>query len=414
MDICTAVPQTHTTSMARKMGLLFIMYMLQNIHTGFTWALFPMLMRKQGFGLSEIGFSVLVYSPWAMKFLYASAVDRWHLPGLGRRKTWFAPLMLSICLTLPLLSVLNPETQLMPILIGVFFLNWFSATADIAVDGYATDILHPQEMAWGNAVQMMGYGVGILLGSSVFLMMYEASGWRFTLLCMAGLYAILLQPVLLHREMDSVHHVTPTEKSDNPSALAFFKTATCRWALLFILICAWLVHGGNQMRFPMLVDKGLDASDVGQLMFCFGAPINIMGSLLGGYLITRKGEFRVFMLGGALAATVSLWSVLVQQMEGSATWMVAVMFALDNLMVGIMMVLVYNLIMGISAGPHAATRFAVLCAANHVAMFTITPLASVLCGWLGYTALFSTLSVTSLLTILPARYLIRRKIHQMT
>ena len=96
----------------RKMTLLIVMYMMQNIHIGFSWTLLPLLMREQGAGLSEIGFSVLVYSPWALKFLYTSMADRWYIPRLGRQKTGFAPLMILTCLTLPVLGLFDPCTRL--------------------------------------------------------------------------------------------------------------------------------------------------------------------------------------------------------------------------------------------------------------------------------------------------------------
>lgn len=180
----------------QKMGLLFVMYLMQNICLGFTWVLLPLLLRKQGLSLGCIGFSALIYSPWAFKFLWASRIDRHYHSRWGRRKSWIAPLSGLTVLLIPVLGVMNPQTQLPLILVVVFILNLIIATTDIAVDGYATDILHPKEMSMGNTAQSVGYTTGHMLGSGVFLILYQTTGWTLTLFIMAGLYLVLYNIIM--------------------------------------------------------------------------------------------------------------------------------------------------------------------------------------------------------------------------
>lgn len=399
-----------------KLMLLFIMYTLQTINIGFTWTLLPMLMRQQGLSLSEIGFSALIYIPWAIKFLYAPVVDRWYIPAWGRRKSWFGPLLLLSCAGISLLALFNPLTQFGMILTGVFFLNLLSATTDIAVDGYSTDILHCREMPWGNSAQMVGNCFGFLLGSSVFLIIYEQYGWSGTLLVMTALYGILSLPVLLHREIEPVAGKRIPEpdsagtKTAAPSALKYIKTEKCRSFFLFLTFSVIIIYGGKQLRLPMLIDKGLNPADVGSLLLFFGTPVNMLGALIGGALIARLGESKVYILGCFLGGIVSLWTVWVNQFALPAVWMVALMFALDYMVMGLMMVLTYNMIMRLSAGFQAATRFAVLCSAYHTAMFGITAMTGIICNAIGYTAQFAVLAGCCLLFIRPGLTLINTRI----
>lgn len=125
-----------------KLGLLFLMYITQKIFLCFTWTLLPILLRQQGIGLGAIGFAALVYSPWALKFVYASLVDRFYSSKLGRRKSWIVPLLTAALFILPLLSLISPLHDLKILLLAVFVLNVVFATVDIAVDGDATDPIH--------------------------------------------------------------------------------------------------------------------------------------------------------------------------------------------------------------------------------------------------------------------------------
>ena len=258
----------------KKMGLLFTMYILQNISLGFTWCLLPILMRKQGFSLGAIGLTALIYSPWALKFLWASQVDRRYSLRWGRRKSWIMPLTLLSLAFLAVLALMDPSNHLVMVLAIVFCLNINIATTDIAVDGYATDILSPKERSWGNTTQMTGYLIGHTLGSGVFLIIYQWVGWAATLWIMAGLHMLLMVPVLAHREIHPVDEGSSPEQDEKfkPSARAFLRLTRVHWFLLFLFMVGLTDNGGNQLRLTMLADAGLDPSDLGQLLLWIGSP----------------------------------------------------------------------------------------------------------------------------------------------
>ena len=148
-----------------KMWLLFLMYISQKIFLCFNWTLLPIILRRQGVSLGSIGFTTLIYSPWALKFIYAFAIDRFYSNRIGRRKSWIVPLLIISVFILPFLAFLSPEKDFVLLLATVFLLNFIFATIDIAVDGYATDILQVHERPWGNAVQISGYVFGYLMGA---------------------------------------------------------------------------------------------------------------------------------------------------------------------------------------------------------------------------------------------------------
>lgn len=395
----------------QKMGLLFVMYLMQNICLGFTWVLLPLLLRKQGLSLGCIGFSALIYSPWAFKFLWASRIDRHYHSRWGRRKSWIAPLSGLTVLLIPVLGVMNPQTQLPLILVVVFILNLIIATTDIAVDGYATDILHPKEMSMGNTAQSVGYTTGHMLGSGVFLILYQTTGWTLTLFIMAGLYLVLLLPVLIHKEIPAASgEFESNEKTWNcqPSARAFLRLPRIRWFLLFLLLLVISKNGGDQLRLTMLTDQGLNAGSLGKLLLWAGFPLSVLGSLLCGWILSKKGNLYGFILGCILSSVLHWVSSVIPKETFDLNWGAGIMLGGAKFLEGAMMVLIYNIIMNLSVGHQAATNYAVLCSLNHVILLSILPIAGFVCDATGYPVFFTGLFFFSLLSLIAGSGIMNR------
>ncbi len=136
-------------STAKKMFLLASMYLCQAIPLGYVFGSLPVIMRESRMSLEGIGGLFILHLPWAFKFIYASWVDKTYFPALGRRRSWIFPLQwVGACLLL-IASQTPPETQYGAMYAVLMLLNIVMATNDIAVDGYATDILKPSERRWG-------------------------------------------------------------------------------------------------------------------------------------------------------------------------------------------------------------------------------------------------------------------------
>ena len=405
----------HTTRVPvrQKMGLLFIMFMLQNISLGFTWTLMPLLMRQQGLSLGGIGLSALLYSPWALKFLWASCVDRYYSQRWGRRKSWIMPLyLLTICI-LPVLALLNPEGNLPKVLLGVFLLNLTIATVDIAVDGYATDILRPEERSRGNTIQMVGYLVGYMIGSGVFLMIYHWLGWDRTLLAMALVHMVLIAPVLAHRELPPVNHPpeheTETGRAVKPSARAFLRQSHILWFLLFLVMLCLAGKGGDQLRLALLSDLGLTPHDLGKFLLWVGSPLSILGAIACGFFFDRWGALRIFGLSCLVAAGLGWFTALVSMGIVDARWSVAMMLGMEKILFGIIMVMTFNMIMALSTGGQSATNFAVLISVNDIVFVGAIPILGVLGDSAGYTTVFAGLGCFCIFALFFGRYILIRR-----
>jgi hypothetical protein len=79
---------------ATKLGLLSSLYLSQGLPFGFFTQALPVLLRKQGMSLPDIGLTHLLALPWALKFLWSPLMDRYGSERLGRRRGYILPLQL--------------------------------------------------------------------------------------------------------------------------------------------------------------------------------------------------------------------------------------------------------------------------------------------------------------------------------
>jgi len=397
--------ETRNTGM--KLGLLGTAYMCQAVPVGFCWVGLPLILRQEGAGLQMIGWLALLYAPWALKFLWSPWVDRYHLPCLGRRRTWIFPLQWLATVSLAALAAFSPTRTPAAGFLLLFFTNLVYATNDIAVDGYATDILTPEERPFGNGVQMGGGYLGQMLGGGLFVALHGLWGWQRTLLSMAGLTFFLSLPMVFCREIPPVF---PKSTGDLPfdtgqGLIPFFKAAGTRRMLLWMVLVGTLACGGLQMRVPLLNDLGFDEAGTAALMLCFGYPFGLAGTLAGALFLHWSGPRPLLWVCGILATGICLLTVQVVSGPPPATGTVAGMIACEQVMLGAAQVLVYTVIMTASTGPRSGTYYAALCSSFNLIFLAQAPLAGMLMDTLGYAGGYMLLAILFPILLAAASFL---------
>src|SRR5262249_48030540 len=184
-----------------KFVLLGSLYFSQGLPFGFFAPVIPVLLRRDGFSLTDIGFlSSLIAIPWMLKFVWAPVVDRHWLASSGRRRSWILPLQLFTALTLVALATFS-STPPAAVLIGsVLLLSTLAATQDIAKDGLAADMRPHGGRGAANGFQAAGSRVGMIVGGGLLLILHEQLGWPLTFIPMAMLIVVASVPVALARE----------------------------------------------------------------------------------------------------------------------------------------------------------------------------------------------------------------------
>ena len=293
-------------STSAKLGLLGSLYFAQGLPFGFFTQALPVLMRKYGFSLGQIGLSSLLAMPWALKFLWAPTVDRYWSVRLGRRRSWILPLQLVAVVILVALALSGGAKSLTTLMGAVLLLNLVAATQDIGTDGLAVDILAPSERGLANGLQVAGYRVGMIVGGGVLLIFYDRLGATITFLAMAAFTALSTLPIGVLREPPPA----PRETRTSGAAVHFLRRSGSARVLLVVMTYKIGDAFATGMLRPFLADAGLSLADIGWLLGTVGFISGLVGALCGGALMRRLGR-RSALVGFGLLQTVAVASYAV-------------------------------------------------------------------------------------------------------
>ncbi len=166
-------------------------------------------LTADGVDIATIGFLSLVGLPYTFKFLWAPLMDRFELPWLGRRRGWLVLTQLALAVTLYLLSSTSPTASIRVFALLAVAVAFMSASQDVVIDAYRTDVLPKPERGLGASLNVMGYRLAMIVSGGLALIWTDPSqqagsgGWtwpevyRFMAMLMVG--AAVLSATLLPR-----------------------------------------------------------------------------------------------------------------------------------------------------------------------------------------------------------------------
>ena len=113
--------------------------------------------------LKAIGALSLIGIPYTLKFLWAPLMDYYGFSKLGKRKGWILLTQFALVLLLLLIAHLDPVSQSSIIGFIALAIAFFSASQDISINAYTTDVLRPEERGLGAAYTVFAYRVAVLI-----------------------------------------------------------------------------------------------------------------------------------------------------------------------------------------------------------------------------------------------------------
>eukprot|EP01054_Gregarina_sp_Poly1_P001286 Gregarina_sp_Poly_1__1285@NODE_1313_length_4414_cov_267_824017_g138_i1_p2_GENE_NODE_1313_length_4414_cov_267_824017_g138_i1NODE_1313_length_4414_cov_267_824017_g138_i1_p2_ORF_typecomplete_len440_score39_48Acatn/PF13000_7/2_6e21Acatn/PF13000_7/6_2e02BT1/PF03092_16/1_1e07BT1/PF03092_16/8_1e02DUF5504/PF17608_2/1_3e03DUF5504/PF17608_2/0_16_NODE_1313_length_4414_cov_267_824017_g138_i17192038 len=176
------LPEVVVTFPYSQVSLLFVLYVVQAIPMGLSMAL-PLVLQNRGATYTEIAAYAIASLPFSLKLLWAPIVDSTHFPDVGRRKSWLIPTQLLCALLLFFVgnggwltswTGENGDPINVSKLTMVFFTIYvLMATQDIAVDGWAIEILPPPFKKHASTCNAIGQTVGTYTSSLIFLFLND-------------------------------------------------------------------------------------------------------------------------------------------------------------------------------------------------------------------------------------------------
>ncbi|OAG28384.1 MFS transporter [Thermodesulfatator autotrophicus] len=286
----------------RKLLLIALLYFAEGLPFGFIYVSLPVFLRTEGLDLVKIGLLSLAGLAWTAKPLWAPLVDIW-----GRKYYWMIIALLGLMVSVLGLTFLPLNS---PFYLALVFLAcFFSATLDIAIDGYTIEMVSPKEMGPVNGVRVASYRVALIFSGGALVALSDFLGFKlsFVLLVLCFLFLALL--ILGTKDFHSASPQRDTksirEAYFNPLRELLSRSGAL-WLIPFVLLFKVGDAMMGAMIYPFWVDRGFSRAEIGLISGTLGTVFSISGSFIGGFWIKSLGIRRALWLFAALQALSNL------------------------------------------------------------------------------------------------------------
>jgi MFS transporter, PAT family, beta-lactamase induction signal transducer AmpG len=376
---------------SRKMASLLVLGFSSGLPLYLTGRALQAWMTVEGVNLTAIGFISLTSLPYSIKFLWAPLIDRFSLPFLGRRKGWIVFTQLLLALAIAAMALQRPAEALQVVAINAVMIAFLSATQDIVIDAYGTDILDRYEVGAGAGIKVLGYRAGMIMAGGVALMLADRLTWP-TVYALLGVLMLLVLAVSTRVPEPVLRDEPPSSMKDAvrmPIADFFSRLGLSRG--LFVLAFVVLYRLGDSlidnMTTPFLLQTGFTQTDVGAIQGGIGLFTTIIGVLAGGAVLSRIGINRSLWIFGVLQVASNFAYLLLANIGKNYPMMVATV-VVENFCYGLATAVIVGFIMSLCNPKFSATQYALLSGVLAVGRNFIAAPAGSIVQYTGWPAFF--------------------------
>ncbi|MEB3331727.1 MAG: MFS transporter [Synechococcaceae cyanobacterium] len=359
-------------------------------------------LAASGVPLGLIGLLAYAELPYTLKMLWAPALDRWPIPWPDRRRGWLLLLQLLLVLVIAAMTLLRPgkdPASLTAIGVIALLLAVVSASQDILVDAYRTDLLPEAERGAGAAATNLGYrGAMLAVGAGGFILAGRF-GWPLAFAAAALLMLLVVPFTLTAPPLPPIQHQVSSLRQAvlGPAREFLHRTGRGRALMLLALVLLYRWPDGllNVMAVPFLIQKGFSPELVGSVLAGWGIGATIVGTLLGGLLFGRLGLNRslwLFALVGA-AGNLGYWALAAFD-GGTPALLLAV--GLENIGGGLVGAAFVALLMSLCNPRFSATQYALLSGVYALSRSLLSGQAGYLAEGVGWSSFFLLTAAASL------------------
>jgi PAT family beta-lactamase induction signal transducer AmpG len=257
-------------------------------------------MWDAGIDLRTLGLFALAGLPYTLKFLWSPLMDRYRPPFLGRRRGWILVAFLVLVGLLALLARSDPHAHLRAVAVLALAVAFVSASADINVDAYRTELLPGKLLGPGTSLHITGYRLGMVFAGGLALILADLTSWRTTYLIMAlgllpGAAATFLAP-----EPEGAGAPRTLREAVLEPFTEFLRRRRSLEVLAFILLYKLGDNLCTSLNAPFLRSLDFSKTEIGLANKGVGMACLIGGGLLGGLAMSRWSLLKSLWVFGVL------------------------------------------------------------------------------------------------------------------
>ncbi len=359
-------------------------------------------MASEKVDLTVIGIFSLVGLPYTLKFLWAPAMDRYIPPFLGRRRGWILIAQVALIALLSAMAFSEPLTSPLLLAVLAFLVAFASASQDIVIDAYRTEILESSEFGTGAAVANMGYRLAMLFSGAIALILSDMMSWQNVYLIMAA--SMVLGVLTTWCAPEPKNDIKPPRNLKEAMIdpfVDFFRRKNVFSLLSFIVLYKLDVVVTVALMTAFMMELGFTRTEIGAVTKGFGLLATISGTFAGGLWMVRLGIERSLWVFGILQGIsgITFYSLAV---AGHSYPLMVSAIAVENFMSGMGNAAYAAFLMSLCNPKFTATQFALL---SSLMALTRT-IAGAPTGWLAKTVGWETYYIIAILLAIPALLLL--------
>ena len=304
-------------------------------------------LREEGVSKSEIGIFAWVGFAFTIKFLWAPALDRVPIPFLekkiGRRRAWMAVAQIGVAATLIAMSFADPGTNLFYVAIVAILIAFSSATQDIAVDAWRIEAAKDDEQGMMAAMYQYGYRMGVLIATTVPLIVAHNVDWPFAYRVMAMLMSVGFLTAIFAPKVEVGEYIPPKKlplhRAVRESFVGPFADFLKRYGLAGLVILLFIAvyripdFVMGFMTGPLYVDVGYAKDQIGYIKGGAGTFATMFGVFVGGIALLRINFMTALFIGVVTQSLTNLLYSWLSVMPPDPTYL-ATAVVIDNIAYG--------------------------------------------------------------------------------
>lgn len=177
MTVITSLPKPLV--MAWRLAAVLLLGFASGLPLALTGQAMQAWLSAAQIDLATIGFLSLVGLPYTFKFLWAPLMDRFEPPILGRllgrRRGWLVITQLGLAAALSVLAATSPSQATQTFAWLAVLVAFLSASQDVVIDAYRTDLLPMSERGLGSSLSVLGYRLAMIVSGGVVLIWTDPS-----------------------------------------------------------------------------------------------------------------------------------------------------------------------------------------------------------------------------------------------
>jgi PAT family beta-lactamase induction signal transducer AmpG len=373
----------------RRIVVLILLGFASGLPLFLTGSTLKLWLTDEGLSLGTIGLFSFVTLPYSLKVLWAPILDRYALPGLGRRRGWMMLMQLGLALALIQLARSQPRLDLYRMAWLSLAVALTSATFDIAVDAWRAEALEQKFLGLGSSIHIAAYRVAMLVSGGLAMILAQVFGWRTSYMIMAALTSLGMLGTWLATNTDAVARAPRTLQEAVVGPMQDLLRRRGIGLLLaftvFYKLGDWLAEA---MTMPFLLrGMGFTKMQIGTVQKTTAMFAIILGGLLGGWMLTRMSLRRALWICGFVQASsiLGFWAI---SLLGRHLSLLVAANSLENLAYGMGGSALVALLMGSCNRTYTGTQYALFSALTALPRTLFAGMTGFMADWYGWKLYF--------------------------